>query len=90
METVFELYNENRLEHPHTPHVFAIPRLRTHLWRKQLSKDTDVLFTVNVGSSFWTCSMHEPLIVLIFFPLSHVKNYIGTWVLQGSPYDLEV
>ena len=49
METVVEVFNEDRLSHPHIPHVFAIPRLMTHLWRRQLSKDADVLFTINVG-----------------------------------------
>ena len=82
METVVELFNEDSLAHPHTPHVFAVPRLMTHLWRNHLSKDSYVLFTVNVGPSFWTCSMNEPLIVLIFLPLDHVSNYRCTWVLQ--------
>ena len=54
METVVEVFNEERLVHPHIPHVFAIPHLMTHLWRRQLSKDADVLFTINMGPSFWT------------------------------------
>ena len=58
METVVELFNEDRLAHTYTPHMFALPSLMTHLWRNQLSKDADVLLTVNVGPSFWTCSMH--------------------------------
>ena len=75
---------------PHIPHVFAIPRLMTHLWRRQLSKDADVLFTINFGESFWLCSMHETLIVLIVLPLAHVSKYRGPWVLQGSSPALEV
>ena len=51
---------------PQFPPIFSIPRLMTHLWRKQLSKDTDVFFTLNVGRSFYHCSMHERLAVLIF------------------------
>ena len=90
IETVVELLNEDCLAHPHTPHVFYIPRLMTHLWRSHLSKDTAVLFTIIVGPSFWPCSMHEPLIVLIVLPLSHVSNYRGTWVLRGSSLALEV
>ena len=85
IETVVELFNEDRLAHPHIPHVFAIPHLITHLWRKILPKDADVLFTVNVGPYLSPCSMHEPLIVLIAFHLDHVPNYRGTWVLRGSP-----
>ena len=57
----FELHTEDRpiiwtpppAAHPHTPHVFAIPCLMTHLWRSQLSKGADVLFTIDVGPSFW-------------------------------------
>ena len=35
METVVELFNEDRLAHHHIPHVFDIPRLITRLQRKQ-------------------------------------------------------
>ena len=90
METVVELFNEDCLAHPHIPHVFAIPRLMTHLCRKQSYNDTDVLFTINAGPYFWPCSMHEPLIVLIVLTLDHVSNYIGIWVLRGISPDLEV
>ena len=90
METVVEVFNEDSLAHHHIPHVFAIPRLMTHLQRRQLSKDVDVLFTINVGTYFWPSSMHEPLIVLIVLPLAHVSNYRGPWVLRGSPPALEV
>ena len=53
METVVELFNGDRLVHPHILHVFSISCVITHLWRKQLSKDVDVLFTVNVGLYFF-------------------------------------
>ena len=66
IEIVVELFNGDSLAYPHIPHAYAIPRLMTHLWRKQLSKDTDVFFTVNMGPSFWSCSMHKPLAVLTF------------------------
>ena len=73
-ENVVELLNEDCLSHPHTSHVFYIPRLMKHLCRKQLSKDADIFFTVNVGPYFWTYSMHEPLTMLIVLPLTHVTN----------------
>ena len=85
-----EVFNEYCLAHPHIPHVFAISRLMTHLWRKLLSKDNDFLFAINVGPSFWPCYIHEPLIVLIVFPLDHVSNYIDPWVIQESSVSLEV
>ena len=85
-----ELSNEDGLAHPHILRVFDIPHLMTHLWRNQLSKDMYVLFTLNVGPSFWPQYMHEHLIVLIVLPLARVTNYRGPWVLQGRPSALEV
>ena len=52
METALELFRDDRLAHPRWPHVFVIPRLMTHMWRKNLGKDADVLFTVPVGVPF--------------------------------------
>ena len=90
MENVVESFNEYFLAHAHIPHMFSIPCLMIHLWRKQLYKDADVFFTINVGPSFWPCSIHEPLIVLIFLPLDHVSSYRGPWVLRGSSTAFEV
>eukprot|EP00956_Cyclotella_meneghiniana_P002842 scaffold3367_cov32-Cyclotella_meneghiniana.AAC.1 len=84
METVIERFNEDRLVRPHLPHVFVVPRLMTHLWRKQLSKDADVIFTVESGPEFWPREMHEPLIVLIVLPLTPVSDYRGPWLLKGT------
>ena len=69
METALDLFCDNRLAHPHWPHVFVTPRLMTHMWRKALGKDADVLFTVPVGVNFWASGQFEPLIVAIVFPL---------------------
>ena len=56
---LMELFNDDRVAHPWHPHVFAVPRLMTHLWRKQLSKDADLMFTVTVGDNhFWTKFCH--------------------------------
>ena len=84
METVAEVLNEDRLAHPYMTHMFAIPSLMTNLCIRELSKDADVVLTINVGPSFWPRSMHENLIVLIVLPLAHVLNYRGTCVLQGE------
>ena len=72
MEKLVEVSNEDRLSHPYTPHMFAIPRLMNHIWRRQLSKYAEVLFNINVGPYFWPRSMHEPIIVLMCLPLAHV------------------
>ena len=47
------------------------------------------MFTVNVGALFWPNSMHEPLIFLIVFHISHASNHRGPWTLQGSSTALE-
>ncbi|KAL7531665.1 hypothetical protein ACHAXR_004164 [Thalassiosira sp. AJA248-18] len=49
MGTAMELFNEDRITHPWNPHVFVVPRLMTHLWRKNLFKDADLSFTVTGG-----------------------------------------
>jgi hypothetical protein len=84
METVVEMFGEDRLIRPHLPHVFVVPRLMTHLWRKALSKDADLVLTVPPGQSFWPASMHKPLIVLIVLPLTHVDSYRGPWLVGST------
>ena len=86
METVIECFNEDRVAHPENAHVFAIPRLMTHLWQKNLNKDADVLFPVEAGPQpghFWATNQHEPLIVAIVFPFAYVDRYQGPWVARG-------
>ena len=85
METVMELFNEDRLMNPHLPHIFAVPRLMTHLWRKALSKDADLMFSVESGTPFWPTHMHEPLIIAIVFPFLHAPSHSGPWVVRGTP-----
>ena len=74
MATALEMFNANRIAHPWNPHVFVVPRLMAHMWRKSLSKDADVMFTVQVGQYFWDNSQHEPLIIALVLPLSHAPN----------------
>ena len=52
METAMELFNEGRIAHSWNAHVFAIPRIMTHLWRKNLGKDADLIFSVAPGEHF--------------------------------------
>lgn len=84
METTLELFGDDRLAHPQWPHLFVIPRLMTHMWRKSLGKDADVLFTVPAGVNFWASSQFEPLIVAIIFPLAHIPRYTGPWLVTGT------
>jgi hypothetical protein len=84
METALELFSEDRLVNPHIPHVFCIPRLMTHLWRKQLAKDSDVVITLDTGNPSWPAQMHEPLLILIVLPFAYVPGYRGPWVAKGT------
>ena len=47
-------------------------------------KDADISFTVRSGTSFWPRDMHEPLIVVVVLPLSHLPNYRGPWTVRAS------
>ena len=85
MATVVELFSEDRLVHPHLAHVFVIPRLMTHLWRRALTKDADLNFSVYPGAPFWPLVMHEPLTVLVVLPLAHTPDYFGPWVVKHRP-----
>lgn len=84
MQTVLELFSEDPLVNPHIPHVFIVPRLMTCMWRKALSKDADLMFTVACGTPFWLDDMFEPLIIAIVLPLTHLPNFRGPWMVKGT------
>lgn len=88
MEVAIELLWEDKLAHPQWPHVFVVPRFMTHLWRRNLGKSADILFTVPVGVPFWGSLQFEPLIVAIVFPLAHVSSYTGPWSVKGTDMGL--
>jgi hypothetical protein len=62
-------------------HMIVIPRLMTAQWQKMLGKICDLIFTVPVGTPFWSNNQFEPLIVGIYLPLSRHKP----WRLKGTP-----
>ena len=84
MEVAIELLWEDKLAHPQWPHVFVVPRLMAHMWRRDLGKNADILFTVPAGVPFWGGPQFEPLIVAIIFPLAHVSDYTGPWLVKGT------
>ena len=85
MATVMEVFTEDRIINPHLTHIFAVPRLMTHLWRKRLFRNADLHFYVYAGAPFWPLSMHEPLTVVVILPLAHVQNYRGPWSAKYTP-----
>ena len=84
MAVALEMLGEAIHKRPHVTHVVVAPRLMTHLWRKQLGKDADVMFTVPVGTPFWPKSCHEPLIISILLPVVRRRNWQGPWIFRGS------
>lgn len=68
-------------------HIFIVPRLATHLWRKKLYKVSDIVFEVPVGRrSFWPSPEHEPLLVgLTLRFISHPP-----WQLRQSEHVLDL
>jgi hypothetical protein len=66
---------------PESVHIVLVPRLLTGLWRKKLSKTSDLLFTVPLESKvLWPEENHEPLICAVCLPLSQVSP----WRHRGS------
>ena len=61
----------------------------THLWRKNLGKDADLMFTVESNVNFWGSSQHEPLIFAIVLPFSYTPDYSGPWLARSTPETLE-
>ena len=90
MEMVVELFNEDSIAHPWNPHVFVVPRLITYIWQKNLLKEADLFFEVAVGELFWSKEQHEPLIIAIVLPLTHVPNHRGPWVAKGTDKSQQV
>jgi hypothetical protein len=84
MEVATGLFWEDKLVHPQWPHIFVVPCFMTHMWRRNLGKSADVLFTVRAGVPFWGTSQFEPLIVAIVFPLAHISSHTGPWSVKGT------
>jgi hypothetical protein len=56
---------------PDSVHIMLVPRLMTNLWRKRLSKTSDLLFTIPLESKvIWKKENHEPLMCAVCLPLS--------------------
>ena len=63
---------------PSLAHVIIIPRLFPSRWRNKLHKIADLLFTIPVGTSFWSKPMYETsnlelLLILILIGVVKVE-----------------
>ena len=86
MGVALECLAEARHKRPHVAHIIMAPWLMTHMWRKQIGKDADLLFTVPVGVPFWGKHQHEPLIVCLLLPVVKRRNWRGPWIIRGSSF----
>jgi hypothetical protein len=83
-----EQLSYSRTKRPFLSHVFVVPRLMTSLWRKQLFKLADCVFTLPVAfnSAVWPLDMCEPLIVGVVLPFLPV----APWSRRNTPAILAV
>jgi len=66
---VVELLCGHKHPRPESMHIFLIPRLCTSKWHKQLLKVIDVEFYISPQHPFWEAGMHEPLLMVLCFPI---------------------
>jgi hypothetical protein len=63
-------------------HIFIVPRLCTHLWRKKLHKASDIVLELPPGARhFWPQHEHEPLLIGLTLRFAHC----APWQLRQSP-----
>ena len=68
-------------EWPENTFIFLIPRLCT--WQKQLGKICDVILTIQPKHKFWDKSMHDLLLVgLYFLPLLPPLVKFRLWIFK--------
>jgi hypothetical protein len=67
-------------------HIFAVSRLMTPLWLRQLFKASDMVFLVPAGCPFWPDAMYEPLTIGISFPFLRSNP----WQIRRTPKVLSV
>jgi hypothetical protein len=67
-------------KHPHSFHMFVVPRLMTSRWRRRVSKMSDCYVTLTAGFEYWGRMQHEPLLIYFCLPLSRHQP----WKLRGT------
>ena len=63
-------------------HIFLCPRLFTSQWRAQLHKSADLIFEVPPSTPYWDKTMHEPIVVGLYFPTFQHQP----WFVKGTPW----
>jgi hypothetical protein len=66
---------------PSSLHIVLIPRLGTSIWRKQAGNVANLILHVQPGEEFWGRDMHEPLLIMFYFPLLPYHRRFKPWQL---------
>jgi hypothetical protein len=70
-----------RIKRQDSTHVFVCPRLFCPMWRKQMGKACDLIFSIPVGALGWPVEMLEPLLIGVCFPFLRFKP----WQFRETP-----
>ena len=86
-QVAVEQLRETRNKRTKSLHVFVIPRLFACLWRRQLTRVSDLMLELPFIDDVWTKEeQHEPLTLAFIFPfLEH-----SPWQLRRAPAFLEL
>ena len=68
-DTALEELRKARIKRQSSLHIVLIPKLFTHLWKKQFLKCCDFSIEIPAGQNFWSHDQFEPLTLGICFPL---------------------
>lgn len=71
----------SRLKRQQSRHIFVVPTLFCHLWRKQLGKACDVVLSITPDFDFWPEGNFETLTIGICFPFLS----FCPWQLHRTP-----
>ena len=84
METELDTLLESRIKQQHKTYLVVVPSLTNFLWRRKVGKETNLIFTIPIGMTFWGLGEHEPVIIALFFPIVTRKGWRGPWNIIGS------
>ena len=67
-DVMIEDLRKARMKRQDSTHVIIVPKLFTHLWKKQFLKACDMTFEIPAGHPFWSHDQFEPLTIGFCFP----------------------
>ena len=80
-DAALEELRKARIKRQSSLHIVLIPKLFTHLWKKQFLKCCDFSIEIPEGQKFWSHDQFEPLTLGICFPFLPFRP----WQLRHTP-----